>query len=144
MWGLRIDGLVANPLAWDMATFLVQPQIESISDIHCVTAWSRYDNRWQGVSARHLLCVVEPLPEARFIVFHSYDGYTTNINPVDFDDEDVLLAHSWEEKHSDPRAWRSGSRRRSETPFLEEREVGLPNRIPRKEPSWFLGRAWLP
>ncbi len=98
MWGLRIDGLVANPLAWDMATFLVQPQIESISDIHCVTAWSRYDNRWQGVSARHLLCVVEPLPEARFIVFHSYDGYTTNINPVDFDDEDVLLAHSWEEK----------------------------------------------
>jgi len=97
-WRLCIDGLVINPLTWDMATFLAQPQVENISDIHCVTAWSRYDNRWKGVCARHLLSVVKPLSEASFIVFHSYDGYTTNISLADFDNEDVLLAHSWEGK----------------------------------------------
>ena len=97
-WHLRIDGQVAKPFAWDMAAFLAQPQIESVSDIHCVTSWSRYDNRWKGVSARHLLSVARPLPEARVVLFHSFDGYTTNVSLADFDDDDVLLAHSWEGK----------------------------------------------
>ena len=30
------------------------PQSKVVSDIHCVTQWSRYDNRWTGVSARAL------------------------------------------------------------------------------------------
>jgi DMSO/TMAO reductase YedYZ molybdopterin-dependent catalytic subunit len=42
-----------------------QPQASTVSDIHCVTAWSRFDNRWQGVTARHLLEVVRPRAEAR-------------------------------------------------------------------------------
>jgi DMSO/TMAO reductase YedYZ molybdopterin-dependent catalytic subunit len=28
---------------------------------------------WEGISARHILATVRPRPEARFIVFHSYD-----------------------------------------------------------------------
>ena len=42
-----------------------QPQASMVSDIHCVTAWSRFDNRWQGVTARLLLEVVRPRAEAR-------------------------------------------------------------------------------
>jgi DMSO/TMAO reductase YedYZ molybdopterin-dependent catalytic subunit len=97
-WHLDVDGLVANPVNWDWAAFQAQPQLDTTSDIHCVTAWSRYDNRWQGVAARHLLDIVQPAPEVRFIVFHSYDDYTTNLPLADFDDEDVLLAHSWDGK----------------------------------------------
>ena len=95
-WRLTVDGLVANPIAWGWADFQAQPQTASTSDIHCVTAWSRYDNRWEGVSARHLLGLVRPLPEARHIIFHAYDGYTTNLPLQAFDHDDVLLAARWE------------------------------------------------
>ena len=97
-WRLTIDGLVENPVTWDWAAFRAQPAFRDTSDIHCVTAWSRFDNEWEGVSARHLLAVVRPKPEARFLVFHSYDDYTTNLPLADFADDDVLLAHSWQGK----------------------------------------------
>jgi len=95
-WQLTIDGLVENPVTWDWVAFQAQPVFRSVSDIHCVTAWSRFDNPWEGVSARHALAVVRPKPEARFIVFHSYDDYTTNLPLADFDAADALLAHSWQ------------------------------------------------
>ena len=95
-WRLTVDGLVENPLSWSWAEFQAQPQVEMTSDIHCVTAWSRYDNRWEGVSARHLLEQVTPLPEARHILFYAHDGYTTNLPLTAFDDEGVLLAARWE------------------------------------------------
>ena len=94
-WQLTVDGLVKNPITWSWADFQSQPQVQSVSDIHCVTAWSRYDNEWEGVSARHLLSVVQPLPEVRHIVFHAHDGYTTNLPLEAFDDDDVLLATTW-------------------------------------------------
>lgn len=95
---LRLDGLVETPLTWDWAAFMAQPQTEAVSDIHCVTGWSRFDNRWQGVAAAHVLAAVRPLPAARHCVFHSRDGYTTNVRLERFADGDVLLAHSWEGK----------------------------------------------
>jgi DMSO/TMAO reductase YedYZ molybdopterin-dependent catalytic subunit len=97
-WSLTIDGRVANPVKWDWQAFLAQPQVEDISDIHCVTQWSRYDNHWKGVSSKHILELVKPHPEARHVVFHSYDGYTTNARRSVFEEKNVLLAHTWEGK----------------------------------------------
>jgi len=97
-WSLTVDGLVENPVVWRWADFLAQPAATSISDIHCVTAWSRYDNRWEGVKAAHMLSVVRPKPEARFVLFHSHDGYTTNLPIEQVAEDNVMLAHSWEGK----------------------------------------------
>ncbi|MBY0430723.1 MAG: sulfite oxidase-like oxidoreductase [Rhodospirillales bacterium] len=95
-WSLAITGLVEAPVRWNWGEFMAQPQVTLRSDIHCVTAWSRYDNEWQGLSARQVLAVVRPKPEARFVLLRSYDGYTTNLALSHFDDEDVLLAHRWQ------------------------------------------------
>lgn len=95
-WTLTVDGAVENAIVWDWQTFAAQPQTSYVSDIHCVTTWSRYDNRWDGVSSKHLLEVVKPTAEAKHLIFHSYDGYTTNVRLDMFQDSDVLLAHSWE------------------------------------------------
>jgi len=91
-WRLTIDGLVEAPTVWRWDDVLAQPEFEDVSDIHCVTSWSRFDNRWRGVSARHLLSVVRPRPEAKHVIFHSYDTYTTNVALDAFAEEDVLLA----------------------------------------------------
>ena len=93
-WRLTIDGAVTTPTQWDFATLLAQPAFEDVSDIHCVTQWSRYDNRWTGVSTRHLLDIVQPLPAARHVILYSYDGYTTNVALEHFADDDCLLAHA--------------------------------------------------
>ncbi|MDB5372947.1 MAG: Oxidoreductase molybdopterin binding protein [Belnapia sp.] len=95
-WRLRIEGLVQAPVRLTLPEFMALPQAEITSDIHCVTQWSRYDNRWQGVLARDLVAMARPKDEARFVGFTSYDGYTTNVPLAEFLEEDVLLAHSWE------------------------------------------------
>ena len=95
-WKLEVEGLVEAPLTLDFAGFMALPQVEAVSDIHCVTQWSRFDNAWAGVATRELLARVRPRPEARFVIQTSYDGYTTNLPLADFAGEDVLLAHRWE------------------------------------------------
>lgn len=97
-WRLTIDGAVDHPEALDWATLTGLPQSNRLSDIHCVTSWSRYDNGWSGVTTRDLLDRVGPKDQARFVLLRSYDNYTTNITLNDFASEDAILAHSWEGK----------------------------------------------
>jgi len=90
-WRLRVTGLVENPLVWTLAEFHALPQEDFTSDIHCVTQWSRYDNHWRGVASKIILDLVKPKPEARHVVFHAYDGYTTNVKLSVFAEANVLL-----------------------------------------------------
>jgi DMSO/TMAO reductase YedYZ molybdopterin-dependent catalytic subunit len=94
-WHLDVYGAVENPVFWNFTEFSARAQTHFTSDIHCVTTWSRYDNEWVGLPTRELLAACEPREEARFVVLHSYDGYTTNLALEDFAAEDALLAHRW-------------------------------------------------
>jgi DMSO/TMAO reductase YedYZ molybdopterin-dependent catalytic subunit len=97
-WRLRVTGLVEKPTVWTLDQFKALPLFADVSDIHCVTTWSRYDNHWQGVSARTILDIVKPKPEVQHVIFHAYDGYTTNVKLNVFADPNVLLAWAWENK----------------------------------------------
>ena len=95
-WRLKIDGLVTHPtqLGWDDLNAL--PQVDDVSDFHCVTTWSKYDCRWRGVAFTSIYELVQPKPEARFVYFTSYDGYTTNVALEKCLDDDVLIATSFD------------------------------------------------
>lgn len=93
---LRVEGLVEERLALDWDAFMALPQAEMVCDIHCVTQWSRYDNRFAGVRVADILARARPKPEARFVSLTCYDGYTTNLSLEDFSAPDVMFAHSWE------------------------------------------------
>ena len=95
-WKLTVDGLVENPASFSFEQFLALPQSESLSDVHCVTKWSRYDNYWRGVASRDLIAWVRPKAEARHVIFHAYDSYTTNVTMENFSADDVVIAHMWE------------------------------------------------
>ena len=95
-WSLRVHGDIEEQLTLDWPGFLALPQQDSISDIHCVTTWSRYDNSWRGVMTRELLALVRPKDTAGFVVLHSHDGYTTNLPLADFAAADALLATHWD------------------------------------------------
>jgi DMSO/TMAO reductase YedYZ molybdopterin-dependent catalytic subunit len=94
-WRLTVDGLVDAPVAWGWQEFLALPQIDITSDIHCVTTWSLYDSVWGGVATREILARVRPKAEVRFVLFRSYDGYTTNVPLTRFAEVDALIAHRW-------------------------------------------------
>jgi DMSO/TMAO reductase YedYZ molybdopterin-dependent catalytic subunit len=100
-WQFRVFGAVENPLVFSWAELQALPQTEFIRDFHCVTTWSRYDNRWGGVSVAELLKRAVPSIEAAFVLVHCFDnptgtgeGYTTNLSLQDFAKPDNLLAFS--------------------------------------------------
>ena len=97
-WTLTIGGFVTTPLSWTWNDFTAQPALETVSDFHCVTSWTRLDNEWKGVSFKRIVELVKPLSLAKFVLFKSYDDYTTNV-PLDVcNDDDVLLASHWNGK----------------------------------------------
>jgi len=91
-WTFRCFGLVEGEVSWTWKEFLELPRVETVSDIHCVTRWSRFDNRWEGVAVAEILRRVNVRPEAVAVMAHSEGGYTTNIPLADLRDESALLA----------------------------------------------------
>jgi DMSO/TMAO reductase YedYZ molybdopterin-dependent catalytic subunit len=53
-------------------------------DIHCVTKWSKFDTRWEGVTIDTLLeaAGLQTAPTA-YVTARSDGGYTTNVPVVD-------------------------------------------------------------
>lgn len=92
-WRFRIFGRVEKERVLTWEEFQALPRVERVSDIHCVTRWSRYDNRWEGVLARDVLALATPLPSARFAMVHSYGDYTTNLPLAVLQEDGVLFAH---------------------------------------------------
>src|SRR5437773_4586962 len=78
-WRLKITGQVENPFELTWQELLELPRTTLTTDIHCVTTWSRYDNSWEGVHIREILQRAKPLPSAKFVMAHSWTGYTTNL-----------------------------------------------------------------
>lgn len=95
-WRLEVRGLVENELTLGWTEFTNLKQSTRVTDIHCVTTWSRFDNRWEGVATRDLLDLAMPLENATHVMLTSYDGYTTNLPLADFAAEDAILATAWE------------------------------------------------
>jgi DMSO/TMAO reductase YedYZ molybdopterin-dependent catalytic subunit len=97
-WTFAIGGLVEPKRTLDYEQFVSLEQVEIVSDIHCVTGWSKFDNQWEGVRSSTIRDLVTVKPEARFAIIHSVGGFTTNLTLDDFFQPDVLFAtkHSGE------------------------------------------------
>src|SRR4029079_7671737 len=102
-WKLEVGGVVENPFTLPWQQFLDLPQVDDTSDFHCVTTWSRYDNRWRGVRFRTIAELAVPTDRAKHALCTGYDfmsgaliPYTTNLLLARALDDDVLLVHAWE------------------------------------------------
>ena len=70
---------VEHPFELRWAEFRNLPIAERTLDIHCVTRWSKLDTRWEGVAFSHIDEVAQPTASAKFVIFHSEGGYTSNV-----------------------------------------------------------------
>ncbi|HXJ18072.1 MAG TPA: sulfite oxidase-like oxidoreductase [Candidatus Polarisedimenticolia bacterium] len=78
-WDFRVKGLVENPLrlTWDEFTRL--PLKEITADMHCVTRWSRFDVRWEGVPVAEVMKLARPKPEAKYAMVLAEEDFTSNV-----------------------------------------------------------------
>jgi DMSO/TMAO reductase YedYZ molybdopterin-dependent catalytic subunit len=91
-WTFRVFGDLEHELELTWEQFNDLPRSSNVQDIHCVTRWSRFDTRFEGVHWRELAKLVEPHPTARFAIAHAEAGFTSNV-PLSFlEDENALLA----------------------------------------------------
>jgi DMSO/TMAO reductase YedYZ molybdopterin-dependent catalytic subunit len=101
-WDFKVFGLVERPLnfSWDALRQL--PITAQVADFHCVTSWSRYDNRWEGVTARQIAEMAGVKSDARFVFVMCDGGYTTNMPLAEFLNDDVMLAYRHDGKDLEP------------------------------------------
>ncbi len=95
-WDFSVHGEVDSPFRLTWAEFGALPRTSLTADIHCVTRWSKLDTRWEGVSIRTILEMAQVRPSAAFVVGHAEQGYTANLPLSVLDDEDVILADTYE------------------------------------------------
>lgn len=95
-WVLTVGGMVQRPLRWNYTDLTRRPQSTPVSDLHCVTGWSRYDNHWQGLTGTDLLTLVQPARNATHVIVKGFDGYTTCVSRADLARDGSLLATHWE------------------------------------------------
>ena len=101
-WDFRVYGEVDNPfrLTWD--EFRALPRTTLTTDIHCVTRWSKLDTHWEGVPIRTILEMAQVRPGAAHVVGHAEQGYTANLPLSVLDDDDVILADTFEGEPLEP------------------------------------------
>jgi DMSO/TMAO reductase YedYZ molybdopterin-dependent catalytic subunit len=71
-WKLEIGGLVQHPSALSLAELRALPARVQITRHDCVEGWSAI-GKWKGVPLGALLAMAQPLPSARYVVFHCAD-----------------------------------------------------------------------
>ena len=90
---LSVTGLVGNPLEYTYDEIISNyPSQKKIVTLHCVEGWS-VRIQWEGIILRELLSEARHMPEAKVIIFHAADGYTTSF-PVEYImEKDIIMAH---------------------------------------------------
>ena len=99
-WTFSIQGLVDEPRRWTWEEFQALPKDRAMVDIHCVTKWSKFDTSWVGVSVDTILDGVRT--DARYVVAHSYGGYTTNLPLEDLKGGKAWIAYEYDGKPLQP------------------------------------------
>jgi DMSO/TMAO reductase YedYZ molybdopterin-dependent catalytic subunit len=94
-WDFRVSGEVEEPFSLRWAEFRALPTSEVTLDVHCVTRWSKLDTTWEGVPFSHIVEVARPRPDARFVIFHSEAGFTSNVPIEGATDPQCLLAWNY-------------------------------------------------
>ena len=138
-WDFKVYGEVDNPFTLTWEQFKALPRKQVHTDIHCVTRWTKLDTTWDGVAIQTILEMAQVRPTATHVVSHAEQGYTANLPLSVLDDDDVLLADTFDGEPLEPE---HGYPLRLLVPkkyFWKTCEVDPRPRVPRPRPARLLG-----
>jgi len=91
-WDFRVTGLVEKHVRLTWEEFTRLPMKEVTADMHCVTRWSRFDVRWEGVPFSEVMKLVTLKAGAKYVMIHADTDYTTNVPLADLMRPTTLFA----------------------------------------------------
>ena len=94
---LKITGLIENPRNYTYDEVINQNRhYQKVVTLNCVEGWSA-TILWEGLLVNDLIKKSNPLPDAKIVIFHAYDGYTTSL-PLDYIvNNNILIAYKMNE-----------------------------------------------
>jgi DMSO/TMAO reductase YedYZ molybdopterin-dependent catalytic subunit len=103
-WSFTLSDVDGRTATWNWEEFLALPRTSLTTDIHCVTKWSKFDTRWEGITIDALLEAaasngVQPGP---FVMALCDGGYTTNVPLADLTGGKGMVAHVYDGAALDP------------------------------------------
>lgn len=91
-WRLSIEGLVTKPGLYSLADLQRLPARKQITRHTCEEGWTAIAE-WTGVEVRRVLEAVGMKPNARYINFFAYDGYSDAVDMIDALHPQTILAY---------------------------------------------------
>lgn len=90
---LNITGLVTNSIKYTYDEIITAFQkYQKVLTLQCVEGWY-VKLLWEGILVKDLISQAVPSAEAKIIIFHAYDGYTTSL-PIDYIiNNNIMLAY---------------------------------------------------
>jgi DMSO/TMAO reductase YedYZ molybdopterin-dependent catalytic subunit len=94
---LEITGLVESSQTYTYDEVISNNQLyKKVVTLDCVEGWSA-TILWEGLLVSDLLTQASPLADAKVVIFHAYDGYTTSL-PIDYImNNNILMAYKMNE-----------------------------------------------
>jgi DMSO/TMAO reductase YedYZ molybdopterin-dependent catalytic subunit len=92
-WRLQVDGMVERPATFSLAELKSYPTHTQITHLACEEGWS-YIAEWKGVPLSHVLGLVRPLPQVRYVVYRSFQpDWWESIDMADALHPQTFLTH---------------------------------------------------
>jgi DMSO/TMAO reductase YedYZ molybdopterin-dependent catalytic subunit len=92
-WRLAVDGMAARPASFSLDQIKSFPSRTQITMTQCEEGWS-YIAEWSGVPLSHVLDLVGALPQARYVVYRSFQhGWWESIDMADALHPQTLVAY---------------------------------------------------
>jgi len=95
-WTFEVFGAVDEPLEFSLDAFCALPSETQLQDFHCVTGWSKFDCQFTGVTFPTIAERAGLTNEVVHVMFHSADGYTTDLAVEDCLRDEVLFAFGYD------------------------------------------------
>ncbi len=89
-WDFRVFGNVENEFKLNWEEFQKLEQTTVQADMHCVTTWSRLDQKWEGIPFAKIIELAKPKSDTKFVIAHSEYGFTAN-TPLEYCTRDDCL-----------------------------------------------------
>ena len=97
-WDFTIKGVNDRSVKWTWDELGALKHETPTVDIHCVTKWSKFDTRWEGISVDTLLNLAREagVEDGAYVIAYSDGGYTTNLPLADLTDGKAWVVFTYD------------------------------------------------
>ena len=97
-WDFTISDPDGQSISWSWDELMALPHETPTVDIHCVTKWSKFDTRWEGISLDTLIAGARDagVVDSSYVLALADGDYTTNLPTADITNGKAWIAFGYD------------------------------------------------